>query len=140
MAGVNPMTRSWRTLLPAAAVALVWFYEGFWCKVLPGRADHRAIVADIPFVPGAAVTPLLVAVGLAEVGIGLWVLSGFRPYGAAAVQTGLLVAFNAGGLVFSGSNIEEPGRMLTANLALTALIWLVAQRHSAARRPLAVAA
>ncbi|UGY95326.1 hypothetical protein [Streptomyces gobiensis] len=59
-------------------------------------------------------------------------LSGLRPYLAAAVQTGLLVALNTGGLLFSGGNIEELGRMLTANLARRADLARrrAAQRHA----------
>lgn len=109
------------------AVALVWFYEGFWCKVWPGRADQRAIVGDVPFLPGWAVTAALVAIGLAEVALGLWVLTGRRARTAALVQTALVVGFNAGGLLFSPGQIEEPGRLLTQNLVFVALIWMLAR-------------
>ncbi|CAL9450403.1 hypothetical protein SUDANB121_02444 [Nocardiopsis dassonvillei] len=126
--------RAARTLAPAAVLSLVWFYEGLWCKVWPGRDDHRAIVADLPLLPDTLVTPLLVAIGLMEAAIGLWVLWGRRPYAAAALQTALIAAFNAGGLLLSPGNIDEPGRMLTANLAIIALAWMVAARQAEARR------
>ncbi|WP_017601765.1 DoxX-like family protein [Nocardiopsis lucentensis] len=128
-----PPPRTTRTLAPAAALSLVWFYEGLWCKVWPGRADHRAIIADLPLLPEPLVTPLLVGIGLAEAAIGLWVLSGRLPYAAAAVQTALIGVFNLGGLLFSPATIDEPGRMLTANLAIVALAWVVAARHAEAR-------
>ncbi|WP_275040869.1 hypothetical protein [Nocardiopsis halotolerans] len=41
--------------------------------------------------------------------------------------------FNLGGLLVSPGNIDEPGRMLTANLAVVALAWVVAGRHAEAR-------
>lgn len=110
------------------AVALVWFYEGFWCKVWPGRTDQRAIVGDVPFLPDRALTVALVAIGLAEVGIGVWVLAGRRVRLAALVQTALVVGFNAGGLLFSPGRIEEPGRLLTQNLVFLVLIWKLSPR------------
>ncbi|WP_371482468.1 DoxX-like family protein [Kitasatospora sp. NBC_00315] len=138
------MIRSRWTALPAAAVALMWFYEGFWCKVLPGRADQRAIVESVPLLPGGAVTPVLLAIGFAEVALGLWVLGGRAARAAAVVQTGLVVGFNAGGLLFGGDQIPEPGRLVVQDLAFLALIWTVAAREPARRttgdrpRPVAV--
>ncbi|MET7289394.1 DoxX-like family protein [Streptomyces sp. NPDC005573] len=114
------------------AIALVWFYEGFWCKVWPGRADQRAIVGDVPLLPGWAVTAALLAIGLAEVGIGLWVLSGRRARAAAAVQTALVLVFNAGGLLFAPDRIDEPGRLLTQNLVFLVLIHAVGTRNAGA--------
>ena len=38
--------------VPPATVALLWFYEGLWCKVLGRRDDQRAIVDSVPFLPG----------------------------------------------------------------------------------------
>ncbi|WP_282204477.1 DoxX-like family protein [Kitasatospora fiedleri] len=122
-----------RTRWPAVAVASMWWYEGFWCKVLPGRADQRAIVEGLPLLPTGAVTPLLVVLGLAEVALGTWVLLGRRPYAAAVVQTLLVVGFNTGGLLFGADHIPEPGRLVVQDLCFLALIWLVA-----ARRPVGV--
>ncbi|KOV67642.1 hypothetical protein ADK64_09450 [Streptomyces sp. MMG1121] len=104
---------------------MVWFYEGFWCKIWPGRADQREIVGDVPFLPHWTVTGALAGIGLAEIAIGVWVLSGLRARSAALVQTVLVVAFNFGGLLFSPGRITEPGRLLTQNLAFLALVWLV---------------
>ncbi|MEU8585757.1 DoxX-like family protein [Streptomyces sp. NPDC048664] len=118
--------RRWRPAAARWAIALVWFYEGFWCKVWPGRADQRAIVSDVPLLPGWATTAALVAIGLTEVAIGLWVLSGRWTRAAAVVQTALIALFNAGGLLFAPGQIDEPGRLLTQNLVFLALIWLTA--------------
>ncbi|MBL1109854.1 DoxX-like family protein [Streptomyces sp. 5-8] len=116
---------TWRGRAARWAIALVWFYEGFWCKIWPGRADQRAIVGDVPLLPGWAVTAVLVAIGLAEVAIGVWVLSGRRARAAALVQSVLVAGFNLGGLLFSPGQITEPGRLVTQDLAFLALIWMV---------------
>ncbi|MEV7213466.1 DoxX-like family protein [Kitasatospora cineracea] len=120
-----------RTRWPAVAVALMWWYEGFWCKVFPGRADQRAIVEGLPLLPASAADALLVAIGLAEVALGVWVLLGYRPYAAAVVQTVLVAGFNTGGLLVGSQHIPEPGRLVVQDLAFLALIWLVAARRTA---------
>ncbi|MFD7812742.1 DoxX-like family protein [Streptomyces sp. NPDC059785] len=119
------MAEDWRGAAARWAVALVWFYEGFWCKIWPGRTDQRAIVDGVPFLPDWALTAALVLIGSAEVLIGLWVLAGRRARSAAIVQTALVAVFNAGGLLFSPGRIEEPGRLLTQNLVFIVLIWTV---------------
>jgi uncharacterized membrane protein YphA (DoxX/SURF4 family) len=117
-----------------AAVAAVWLYEGLWCKVFAEAPDQRLIVASVPGLPLAWVTAALVGLGVIETAVGLWVLSGVEARTAAYVQTGLLVLFNAGGLLFAGARIAEPGRMLTQNAVLLAVIWLLAgqpvRRHA----------
>jgi len=117
-----------------AAVAVVWWYEGLWCKILGADGNQRSIVAGVLGLPAPWVTVALVGIGVIETAVGVWVLSGARPRLAALVQTGLLVAFNAGGLLFSVPRIAEPGRMLTHNAVLLAVVWLLA-RHPARRPP-----
>ncbi|QKW24692.1 hypothetical protein HUT16_36820 [Kitasatospora sp. NA04385] len=113
----------------------MWWYEGFWCKVFPGRADQRAIVEGLPLLPAGAASALLVAIGLAEVALGVWVLLGRRPYAAALVQTALVVGFNTGGLLVGAQHIPEPGRLVVQDLGFLALIWLVAARRPANGAP-----
>ncbi|MFJ9607973.1 DoxX-like family protein [Kitasatospora sp. NPDC101176] len=125
----------WQNRFAAGAVALMWAYEGLWCKIWPGRADQRAIVESVPLLPGWAVTPLLLAIGAAELALGLWVLTGRRARLAALVQTALVVGFNTGGLLFGSDEIPEPGRLIVQDLAFLALIWTVAAtRHHPAPR------
>lgn len=111
------------------ALAAVWLYEGLWCKVIDG--SQRAIVAEVPLLPAPLVTAALVVIGLAETALAGWVLTGRHARAAAVTQTVLLVAFNAGGLLFAGEHITDPGRMLTANAALLALAWLLASGRRA---------
>jgi uncharacterized membrane protein YphA (DoxX/SURF4 family) len=115
------------------AVASVWLYEGLWCKLLAADAGQRAIVGGVPGI-GDAAGFALAAIGVAETALAGWVLSGRARRPAAVVQTGMLVVFNAGGLLFGADRISEPGRMLTANAALLAAAWLLARDAAPERR------
>jgi len=112
--------------LGRAALALVWIYQGLWCKLLSGCASHRTIVSSLPDPLGELAVPLLLSIGAIEVAFGVWVLSGWRLRLAAAVQTLLLVAMNAGGLVWGRASIADPIGIVTQNLAFLALVWIVA--------------
>lgn len=83
--------------LTRASIAMVWLYEGLWCKLLGGVPRHADVIAAAPFIGPGAARAALITLGLAECGIAAWVLSGQRMRQAALVQTALLVAMNAGG-------------------------------------------
>ncbi|WP_206670877.1 DoxX-like family protein [Streptomyces sp. CB01881] len=125
------MPTTWQSRCAALAIALMWGYEGLWCKIFPGRADQRAIVEGLPLLSEGAATVLLVAIGLAELALGAWVLSGRRRRLAALVQTVLVVGFNTGGLLVGADHIPEPGRLVVQDLAFLALIWTVAAERPA---------
>jgi len=114
--------------MPRLAVALVWLYQGLWCKLLGRCPGHRAIVQAVPGLAGGAGTAVLLGLGTIETGLALWVLSGWRPRWAAAAQTLLLVGMNGGGLLWGRGHIADPGAMITQNLAFLTLAWVVAGR------------
>ncbi|HEX9941149.1 MAG TPA: DUF3419 family protein [Thermoanaerobaculia bacterium] len=119
--------------MPRLAVALVWLYQGLWCKVLGRCSGHQAIVQAVPGLSGRAGAIVLAGLGMIETGLAVWVLSGSRPRLAAAAQTLLLVAMNGGGLLWGREHIADPGAMITQNLAFLTLVWLVAGRTAAER-------
>ncbi len=114
--------------MPRLAVALVWLYQGLWCKLLGRCPGHRAIVQAVPGLAGRAGTAVLLGLGTIETGLAVWVLSGWRPRWAAAAQTLLLVGMNGGGLLWGRGHIADAGAMITQNLAFLTLAWLVAGR------------
>ena len=110
-----------------ASIALVWLYEGLWCKLLGGVPRHQEVVAAVPFIGMGAAKAALIAIGLIECCIAVWVLSGRQVRTAALVQTALLVAMNAGGLVWARRLIPDPGSMIVQNIAFLMLIWVAAE-------------
>ena len=64
------------------------------------------------------------ALGVVEVAIGGWVLTGIAPGAAAIVQTILLVTLNANGLLWARHIIHEPAGMVVKNLAFLMLAWV----------------
>ena len=69
-----------------ASIALVWLYQGMWCKLLGRVPQQEAVVAAAPFIGPAAARAVLIALGSAECCIAAWVLSGQRMRHAALVQ------------------------------------------------------
>jgi uncharacterized membrane protein YphA (DoxX/SURF4 family) len=109
------------------AIALVWLYQGFWCKVLGGVPRHEAIIAAVPFIGSAAGRSALIALGLLECGIALWVLSGRWMRQVAIIQTALLAAMNAGGLICAVHLIPDPAGMVLQNFTFLLLIWIATE-------------
>jgi len=58
------------------SIAMVWFYQGLWCKVLGGVPRQEAVISTVPFLGAAQVRVALITLGLVECGLAVWVLSG----------------------------------------------------------------
>jgi hypothetical protein len=116
-------------LLPRAAIASVWIYQGLWCKVLGRMPHHQEIVGTVPFLDASRVPRAMVGLGLLECVIALWVLSGLCALEAALVQTFLLATMNAAGLIWAKRAIHDPIGMLLQNLAFLLLAWIAAGSH-----------
>ncbi len=111
-------------LLVRWAIAAVWLYEGLWCKVLGRMPQQQAIVEAVPYLGPIPPATLLRALGVLESLLAVWVLSGWKPLWAAAVQTGLLVGMNANGLLFARRLIHDAGGMVVKNFAFLLLVWV----------------
>jgi hypothetical protein len=107
-------------MLIRGALAAVWGYQGIWCKVMGRDRRHLAIAEAARM--GWAVP----AIGITEAALAIWVLTGWLPMAAAAVQTALIVAMNIGGLWRGRRWISDPGAMVTQNAAFLALAWVAA--------------
>lgn len=113
-------------LLIRASIALVWLYQGLWCKLLARMPQHAAVIGTVPFLTAAQGRATLLALGLVECGIAGWVISGWRPREAALLQTALLVVMNAGGVIWARGIIPDPAGMLFQNFAFLLLAWIAA--------------
>ena len=67
-----------------------------------------------------SITPL---VGVAEIGIAVWILSGLFPRTCAAVQTTALVTMNALELLFAKHLLLAPIPMICLNIAFLGIVW-----------------
>ena len=86
--------------LARGAVAIVWLYQGLWCKLLAQCPSHAAIVGSLPQPFATIAAPLVIVIGAVEVALAMWVISGWQSRLAAAAQTTLLVVMNSGGLIW----------------------------------------
>ena len=106
------------------AVAAVWVYEGLWCKLLGGDPNQRKVVEAVPHWGPRIGVPFLMALGVVELSLGVWALSGIAPFASALAQTILLVSLNANGLLWSRHLIHDPAGMVVKNAAFLVLAWV----------------
>lgn len=114
------------SFLLRGAVAGVWIYEGLWCKLLGRETRQVDIVANVPFLSPALARGFLKVLGVVEVGLGVWALSGVAPILCALAQTILLVLLNANGILWSRGLIHDPAGMVIKNFAFLVLAWVSA--------------
>ena len=108
------------------SVAAVWLYEGLWCKLLNGESNQLRVVQAVPrFAPKTA-NAFLKLLGVTEVAIAIWALTGIAPIFCAIAQTALIVALNGGGILWASRIIHDPAGMVIKNFAFLALAWVSA--------------
>ena len=109
------------------ALASLWLHQGLWAKILGRDPSHREIVARMPGMKASTARVATTAIGVVEVCMAAWVLSGRRPRACAAAQTALMLGFNAGALTFARDRLEFPSRLVARNVGFAALAWLAAR-------------
>jgi uncharacterized protein YqjF (DUF2071 family)/uncharacterized membrane protein YphA (DoxX/SURF4 family) len=107
-------------------VAAVWLLHGLFNKLLHGSPRHLQIVQSVPGLSGAAGQHVLTLVGLLEVGIAFWVLSGWAAHCCAAVQTAVLLSMNAIELTVARPLLLWPAGLIPVNLVFLAIAWVAA--------------
>jgi uncharacterized membrane protein YphA (DoxX/SURF4 family) len=117
----------------ARFVAGIWLLHGLYNKLLGGSARHLAIVQSVPGLEGVTGQRVLTLVGIGEVAIALWVLSGWRPRVCAATQTAALLSMNVLELTFARDLLLWPAGLIPLNLAFLAVAWSVAEPQAFGR-------
>ena len=112
--------------LVRVAVAGVWLYEGLWCKLLGGDPNQLTVVRAVPRWGPTFGPAFLKALGIVEVAMAVWALSGLSPVHCAIAQTALLVTLNVNGVLWSRRFIHDPPGMLVKNFAFLVLAWVAA--------------
>lgn len=73
-------------------IALVWLINGLVCKVLHLVPRHEQIVARI--LGASYARSLTLAIGISEIGMAIWVLSGYRSRWNAILQMLIVATMN----------------------------------------------
>src|SRR5262245_26952360 len=133
--------------LSTVVVASVWLVHGLFNKLLHFSPRHLQIVQCVPGLDGHRGELVLTAVGMCEVGIAVWVLSGWAAVVCAAVQTVFLLSMNIVELSVARSLLLWPAGLIPINLAFLAVAWVAARSSKSAtlftrlrRHPIAVEA
>ena len=107
-----------------ASVAAVWLYEGLWCKILGRVRSQVDVVTAVPRLGPLLGSQFLKALGVVEIALAVWVMTGFAPDMCAVAQTALLIVLNANGLIWARHLIHEPLGMVVKNIAFLMLAWV----------------
>jgi uncharacterized membrane protein YphA (DoxX/SURF4 family) len=105
-------------------LAVVWIMFGVLFKVANLVPRHEQIVARV--VGERAARLAVVAIGLAEASMGLWILSGLYPVASMALMTGAILAMNAIELRLAHDLLLAPRAMVAGNAILVAAGWWAA--------------
>ena len=120
-------------LVLRATVAAVWLYEGLWCKLLAGEQTQVQVVTAVPRFGPLVGRTFLKLMGVVEVALAAWIVSGATPGLCAVTQTVLLVALNISGLLWARHLIHDPAGMVVKNIAFLTLAWVCAAIAGASR-------
>jgi uncharacterized protein DUF2071/DoxX-like protein len=129
-----------------AIVASVWLIHGLFNKLLHFSPRHLLIVQSVPGLEAGRGEAVLAGIGVFEVGIAVWVLSGWAAGACAAVQTVVLLSMNIVELSVARSLLLWPAGLIPINLMFLGVAWVAAGCRSAnvftvlRRHPLAVTA
>ena len=102
-------------------IGCVWIFHGLYSKILNGIPRHRLIVGKILGAANAAIATK--TIGLLEVLLGFWALTGWQPVGCALVQTMALVAMNTLEIFLARELLISAIGMVILNAGFLLLVW-----------------
>ena len=116
------MTKLRPLLLPCRLlIASVWIFHGCYSKLLDGIPRHRLIVERIL---GEGIgKPAVILVGILEICLGIWVLTGRWKIPTAIVQTLAIASMNTLEILLAKDLLISAPGMVALNTAFLAVIW-----------------
>lgn len=117
-------------------IAGVWIFHGLFSKLLGGIPRHEMIVARI--LGEGVARPATIAIGLLEIALGLWALTGRWKIPCATVQTLAIISMNALEILIARDLLISAPGMVALNAAFLAVIWwwaIPANRPAPVRTP-----
>ena len=110
-------------------VAVAPFFNLSDERTVDGRKFALAYFAELQSVPGFGGTSgerVLTAVGLFELGVAVWIVTGYAAIVCAFVQTVVLLSMNIVELRFARRLLLWPAGLIPVNLLFLSLAWIVA--------------
>lgn len=107
-------------------IASIWLFHGLFAKLLGQIPRQQAIVERVVGTAwsGASVK----GIGLVEVLMALWMISGKRPGWCAAAMTLMLAGMNVFEIAYAMDLLLAPAWMVGANILLAGTAWYLALR------------
>jgi hypothetical protein len=102
-------------------IGAVWIFHGLYSKLLRGIPRHRAIVARVLGEARADLATNVIGVG--EVLLGIWALTGWQRVPCAALQTVGLISMNALEIALAVDLLISAIGMVALNCGFVAVIW-----------------
>jgi hypothetical protein len=108
-------------LVAQIVIGAVWVFHGVYSKLLNGIPRHRLIVGRILGDAHAGLATKVI--GVLEVLLGFWVISGWERTGCAVVQTLAVVGMNTLEISLAGDLLISAIGMVILNLGFLSLVW-----------------
>jgi len=107
-------------------IAGIWIFHGLYSKILDGVPRHRMIVGRI--LGEQLADTAVILIGVLEILLGCWVLTGLYKRLNATVQTLALISMNTLEIILAHELLISAAGMVALNLCLIALVWWWATR------------
>jgi hypothetical protein len=111
----------WLLLAAQGVIGAVWIFHGLYSKLLNGIPRHRQIVARILGERHAGLATAVIGIG--EIIVGLWALSGWERVLCASAQTAALVAMNTIEIAMAADLLISAVGMVLLNGTFLTVIW-----------------
>ena len=103
------------------AIGAVWIFHGLYSKLLNRIPRHRQIVGRI--LGEGIANSATKAIGVLEILLGVWALSGWHRVGCAIVQTLAIVAMNSLEVILARDLLISARGMIALNVSFLVFVW-----------------